>query len=61
MQLCCNSNNMKIVRNTKNKALVLELIQKMGTAISAPVILERTTLKKAVKPKCKRKSVMMLW
>ena len=39
MQLCCNSNNMKIARNTKNKALVLELIQKMGTAISAPVIL----------------------
>ena len=42
MQLCCN-NNMKIVRNTKNKALVLELIQNMGTAISAPDILERTT------------------
>ena len=42
MQQCCN-NNMKIVRNTKNKALVLELIQNMTTAISAPDILERTT------------------
>jgi Fe2+ or Zn2+ uptake regulation protein len=31
---------MKIVRNTKNKALVLELIQNMGTAISAPDILK---------------------
>ena len=42
MQQRCNFINMKKVRTTKNKALVLDLIQNIGKAISAPDILEKT-------------------